>query len=96
MTWHAGVPLLDLAQRLIDVRLRVERIRLARRIQSLESRVSSHGINPKELREVRKSLQQRTYLAPDRIDRELVLPRKPAGIIRRRYLTVKSKPGSVF
>jgi hypothetical protein len=96
MAWGIDVPLAELAQRLVDTRLRVERIRLAQRLQALEAKAGSLGVSTKELRDLRRSLQQATPLSPDRVDRALVLPSKPAGVWRRRYLAVHSKPGSVF
>jgi hypothetical protein len=96
MAWGIDVPLAELAQRLVDTRLRVERIRLAHRVQMLEARVSQHGLSAEDLRAFRKSLQQATPLARDRVDRALVFPPKSVGVWRRRYLAVQTKPGSVF
>lgn len=96
MAWGFNVPLADLTQKLVDTRLRVERIRLGQRIQALEAQSEARGLPTKELRNLRKSLQYDPMPAPDRIDRALVLPSKPAGVWRKRYLAVTSKPGSVF
>lgn len=96
MAWGIDIPLVELTQKLVDTRLRVERLKLLQRIQRLEERITLRGTPPKSLNDLRKALQAATPLAPDRVDRALVLPRKPAGVWRRRYLSVQTKPGSVF
>jgi len=96
MAWGNDFPLVDLAQRLVDTRLRAERIRLVQRLQGIEVRADLQGLSTKELKDLRKALQQPTLLAADRVDPALVLRSKPEGIWRRRYLSVQSKPGSVF
>jgi hypothetical protein len=96
MSWGIDASLMELTQKLVDTRLRVERIRLAQRLQALEASAENFGVQATDLRDLRKKLGQATALAPDRVDRFLVLPRKPAGVWRRKYLTVHAKPGSVF
>ena len=96
MSWGTDFPFIDLAQRIIETRLRAERLSLARRLQSLESRAESQKLPTGGLKDLRKSLLQATPAAPDRVDRLLVLPRKSTGFWRRRYLAVTVKPGSVF
>lgn len=96
MTWGTDFQWGDVAQRLVDTRLRAERIRLAQKLQTVEARAARAGMDTKELRGLRKSLQPVVVLAPDRVDPVLVLPRKPEGIWRRRYLKVVTKPGSIF
>lgn len=96
MAWGFDSSLAVLVQQLVDTRLRVERIKLLQKLQRLEERISLKGVPPKSLNDLRTALQKAVPLAPDRVDRELVLPRKSAGVWRRRYLSVKSKPGSVF
>lgn len=96
MPWGNDFPFAELAQKLIDTRLRAERVRLAQRLQALEARAAAQGLPTKGLQDLRKTLQQAIPLEPDRVDKALVLPRKPAGVWRRRFLSVQTKPGSVF
>ena len=96
MAWGIDVPFVELTQRLVDTRLRVERLKLLQKIQRLEERISLKSPSPKRFNDLRQALEKTTPLRPDRVDRALVLPRKPAGIWRQRYLSVQSKPGSVF
>jgi hypothetical protein len=96
MAWGTDFPLAELAQHLMDTRLRVERLRLGQRLQSLESRAALLGLPTKDLRDLRRSLRHTGSQAPDRVDTALVLPRKPKGVWRQRYLAVQLKPGSVF
>lgn len=96
MSWGNEFPFADLAQRLIETRLRAERVRLAQRLQTLEARAEARGFETQGLRDLRKSLQHTSAPAPDRVDKALVLPRKPDGVWRRRYLSVRTRPGSVF
>lgn len=96
MSWGIDLPLVDLAQRLMDTRLRAERLRLGQRLQSLESRVAGFGLPTKGFKDLRNELQKATPENPERVDRALVLLRKPKGIWRRKYLAVQARPGSVF
>lgn len=96
MSWDTDFQLVDVAQRLIETRLRVERLRIAQRLQALEARVTASGGAPLDLSGLRKALVPPSPPAPDRVDRALVLPRKLAGVWRKRYLTVQTKPGSIF
>ena len=96
MTWGTDFQWGEVVQRLVDTRLRTERIRLAQRLQAVEARAARAGLSTKELRDLRKALQPIVVLAPGRVDPVLVLPRKPEGIWRRRYLKVTTKPGSIF
>lgn len=96
MPWDNVSPVADLVQRLIDLRLRAERIRLGQRLRQVEDLASRRGLPVSELREARQSLRVTTPLPPDWVDRALVLPRKPAGIWQKRYTTVVVRPGSVF
>ena len=96
MSWDTDLQLADVVQRLMETRLRVERLRIAQRLQALEARVVSSGGAPIDLSGLRKALVPPGPLAPDRVDQALVQPRKPAGIWRRRYLAVQTKPGSIF
>lgn len=96
MAWGFDVPFVELAQQLVDTRLRIERVKLLQRLRTLEDRVALKGVETKSLKDLRKELSRVTPKAPDRIDRALVLPSKPSGVWRRKYLEVQSKPGSVF
>ena len=96
MSWDTDFKLVEVVQRLIEVRLRVERVRLAQRLQSLESRVAIDGKATTNLRDLRKALLPPTPDDPKRVDRALVLPKRPDGVWRKRYLNVQQKPGSVF
>lgn len=96
MSWDIDLPLADLAQRLVDTRLRAERLRLGQQLQALEARVSRQGLPTKGFKDLRTALQATAPENPERVDRALVLLRKPKGVWRKRYLTVQTKPGSVF
>jgi hypothetical protein len=101
MAWDNDFPLADLVQRLVDTRLRTERIRLAQQLQRLEAHAERQGFATKELRDLRASLQPPSLPsteaeAVDRVDQALVSPRRPAGIWRRQYLAIQTKPGSIF
>ena len=103
MVWGNDFPLADLVQRLIDTRLRAERLRLAQQLQRLEAHAERQGFATKELHDLRASLQPPSLppaevetKAVDRVDQALVSPQRPAGIWRRQYLAIQTKPGSVF
>ena len=96
MSWGTSLPLVDLVQHLVDTRLRSERIRLAQRLQSLEGQAKAIGVPAAGLKTLLKGVDVPGILSPTRIDTELVSPQKPAGVWRKRYLTVKTKPGSIF
>jgi len=96
MVWDTDFPLAELAQKLIDTRLRVERVRLAQRLQMLGERVERQGLQAPGIQDLFQTLQQATPLPVDRVDRALVPSTKKAGVWRRRYLVVQNKPGSVF
>ena len=96
MPWGNDFPFAELAQKLIETRLRVERVSLAQRLQSLEDRAAGQGHRITGVRDLLKSIQLTSPPDPARVDKALVSPRKPAGVWRQRYLVVRSKPGSVF
>lgn len=96
MAWDTDFPLVALAQKLVDTRLRTERLRMAQRLHSLETRAAIQGLPTQPLKALRQSLQQATLSSADRVDRSLVLLSKPVGVWRRKYLSVQTKPGSVF
>ena len=96
MSWDTDFKLAEVLQRLVETRLRVERVRLAQRIQSLESRVALDGKPTTNLGDLRKSLLPPIPPDPKRVDLALVHPQRPDGVWRRRYLAVKQQPGSVF
>jgi len=101
--WDNDFPLVDLVQRLIDTRLRAERLRLAQQLQRLEAHAARQGFVTKELQSLRAALQPLTPSPPspavtaiDRIDQALVSPQRPVGVWRRQYLAIQTKPGSIF
>ena len=96
MAWGIDVSVAELVQKLVNTRLRIERVKLMKKIQTLEERAVRQGVSPKSFKDLRKELEKTIPLSADRIDRALVLPRKPEGVWRRRYLAVRQKPGSVF
>ena len=96
MSWGLDFPLVELAQRLVSTRLRVERLRLAQRIQAVEAQAVAQGASPIPLKDLRAALNPLVPPAHDRVDRALVLPRKAEGYWRKRYLTPRTMPGSVF
>jgi len=96
MAWGTDFPLVEVAQQLLETRLRAERLRLGQRLQALESRVEARGLPTEGFKDLRKALFPPTPPAPDRVDPSLVLLRKPKGVWRRKYLAVRVKPGSVF
>lgn len=96
MAWGIDIPVNELVQKLVETRLRIARVELIQRLQRLEEQAQRHGLKTKGFKDLQKEIERTISLAPDRVDRALVLPRKPSGVWRRRYLTVQSKPGSVF
>ena len=96
MPWDNVSPVTDLVTRLMDLRLRIERLRLAQRLQRFEELAERKGLPITALRGVRRGLRDTEPLPDDWIDRALVLPRKPMGVWRKRYTTVVTRPGSVF
>jgi hypothetical protein len=96
MPWDNVSPVTDLVSRLIDFRLRIERVRLAQRLHQLEELAATQGLPREDLRAARYGLKVDSPLPDDWLDRALVLPRKPAGVWQRRYTKVVTRPGSVF
>ena len=96
MFWGTNHQLADLTQQLVETLLRAERLKLAQHLHVLEARAVTQGVVTSGFGDLRKTLKQVTLDAPDRVDRSLLLLRKPSGIWRRKYLAVQVKPGSVF
>lgn len=96
MLWDSVSPLSEMVQLLATTRLRVERLRLMQKVQQLEGTLATNGVISPTFAALKNSLHVPTPGASDRVDRLLVLPRKAGGVWRRKYLTVRMKPGSVF
>lgn len=96
MAWGIDVPVNELVQKLVETRLRIARVKLVQRLQRLNEQAQRQGLSLEGFKDLKNGLERTIPLAPDRVDRALVLPRKSTGVWRRRYLSVKPKPGSVF
>jgi len=96
MLWDSVSPLSEMVQLLATTRLRVERLRLMQRVQQLEGTLATNGVVSPTFTALKNSLHSPVAETADRVDRMLVLPRKAGGVWRRKYLTVRMKPGSVF
>lgn len=96
MAWDTTLPVIEVAQQLMNTRLRVERLRLAQIVNGLEKRAQLQGLPVDAFQKIRAALNQVDAPGPQSVDRALVLPRKPKGVWRKTYLTVQSKPGSIF
>lgn len=96
MSWGSDFPLFDLAQQLMETRLRAERLRLAQKVQQLENRARAQGTPTLPLTKLRHSLSQPLTLRVEKPDSSLRVPSKSPGRWRKRYLVVDVKAGSVF
>jgi hypothetical protein len=95
MAWTIEPPLVRYLTQLLDLRLRTERVQLARKVRALEERVQAEGIDPSPLRDFRRALGTLPILEIDPL--YLLEPQqKPKASDLIHHLKVRRHPASIF
>lgn len=92
MAWQPTQDYIELLDRVVDLRLRGERVQLARQATGMALMLKQAGVDSSKLNDLIQKLVPEKRLSPE-ID---LVTFKRTGTWRKRYLTVVTKPGSVF